>query len=258
MKVAALRIEELGFDSWFQEKADPLKVKELKFARVVSVDKNSYLITNGTGDVFAELTGKMLFNAAEAPDLPVVGDWVYAQFFDEDTFAVIHDIFPRKSVLKRKTAGKKIDVQLIAANIDTALIMQSLDSNFNINRLERYLVMSRDGRIDPLVLLSKSDLISPDDLDLKMAEVLHRIPNIQTIAFSNERPADPDRIRDMLVPGKTYCLLGSSGVGKTTLLNKLLKEERFETREVRGEGRKGKAYDSPPAASHPGNRSDDH
>ncbi len=118
---------------------------DYQIARVIAVNKNSFIISNGEKDIYAELTGKYLFNSDSSLDFPTVGDWVYAQLFDEDSFAVIHDIFPRKSLLKRKTSGKKIEYQLIAANIDKAIIMQSLDYNYNLRRLERYLVMINES-----------------------------------------------------------------------------------------------------------------
>ena len=135
-------IEKLGFDNWFWEsihtgkdKVDLSKTNDFKIVRVISVNKNSFVVSNGVKDIYAELTGKFLFNTDSALDLPTVGDFVYAQLFDDDTLAIIQDILPRKSLLKRKAAGKKIDYQLIAANIDIAIIMQALDSNFNIRSL---------------------------------------------------------------------------------------------------------------------------
>ena len=121
-------IEKLGFNKWFQDKIDPSKMTN-QIARVITVNKNSFVVSNGKIDIYAELTGKFLFNLDSVLDFPTVGDWVYVQLFDEDSLAIIHDIFPRKSLLKRKAAGKKIEYQLIAANIDTAIIMQSLDTN---------------------------------------------------------------------------------------------------------------------------------
>jgi len=101
-------------------------------------------------------------------------NWVLATFYDEDTFSIIHNVLPRKSLLKRKTPGKKVDFQLTAANIDVALIVQSLDTNFNLRRLERYLVMVKDSNIKPIVLLSKSDLLDKEEITNKVSEI-HKI-----------------------------------------------------------------------------------
>jgi ribosome biogenesis GTPase len=190
--------------------------------------------------VRAELTGKLIFNADSPMDFPAVGDWVIAQYFNDDSFAIIHEILPRKSVLKRKTSGKKIAFQLIAANIDTAFIVQSLDDNFNIRRLERYLVMIHDGDIEPALLLSKSDLQESVAVDKKIREIHAMMPSLPVLSFSNKTKAGINRLSEMLIPGKTFCLLGSSGVGKTTLINSLIGEPVFETRSVREKDSRGR------------------
>ena len=124
---------------WFRNTVDPGNLEGLEIARVIAVHKDSYTINNGENDVIAELIGKIIYNAASPMDYPAVGDWVVANFYDENTFSIIHEMLQRKSLLKRKTPGKKVDFQLIAANIDVTFIVQSLDENFNLRRLERYL-----------------------------------------------------------------------------------------------------------------------
>ncbi len=235
-----MNIEKLGFNSWFKDQVDDSKLNDFEIARVIAVDKNSYVINSGPRDVSAEITGKLMFTADSPLDYPTVGDWVYAQYFDEGTFAIIHDILPRRSILKRKTAGKKIEFQLIAANIDTAFIVQSLDDNYNPRRLERYLVMVQDSNIQPVVLLSKSDLLSPAELEEKKAEILTIMPQMRIVAFSNTNREGLSKVEALLAEGQTYCLLGSSGVGKTTLLNSLLDSETLKTQSVREKDSKGR------------------
>ena len=207
----------LGYDHWLQAKSDPEKMEQHELARVISVHKDSYQISKGAGDVFAELSGKLIYTTDSPVDLPTVGDWVYADFFDDDSHAIVHDILPRKTVLKRKTSGKNIEFQLIAANIDTAFIMQSLDEDFSLRRLERYLVMINESKISPVILLSKCDLISERELEEQIGHIMNIMPNVKVIPFSSENGANIDSIKSLFVHGKTYCLLGSSGVGKTTL-----------------------------------------
>ncbi len=233
-------IETLGFDNWFEDKVDLSQNSEFKIVRVISVNKNSFVVSNGEKEIYAELTGKFLFNSESALDLPTVGDFVYAQLFDDDTLAIIQDILPRKSLLKRKAAGKKIDYQLIAANIDIAIIMQALDSNFNIRRLERYLVIVNDNNITPIILLSKSDLIGPEEAEEKKKQILEILPDIKISAFSNNNVNDIENIKTLFTPHKTYCLLGSSGVGKTTLLNNLIHQELYKTQPIREKDGRGK------------------
>ena len=233
-------IEKLGFDNWFNDKIDLSKNANFKIVRVISVSKNSYVVSNGKKDIYAEPTGKFLFNSDNSLDLPAVGDWVYTQLFDDDSLAIIHDILPRKSLLRRKASGKKVEYQLIAANIDAAIIMQSLDSNFNLRRLERYLVMINEGRITPLIFLSKSDLISKDKIEKKKNEISEILPGVIIASFSNNSLSDIENIKAFFKPFKTYCLLGSSGVGKTTLLNNLIQKELFKTQPIREKDGRGK------------------
>jgi ribosome biogenesis GTPase len=238
-------IEALGFGKWFRDNVDPVDLESLDIARVISVHKDSYILNNGENDVFAELIGKMVFSAVSPIDFPAVGDWVLAAFYDKDTLSIIHKILPRRSLLKRKTPGKRIDFQLIAANIDVAFIVQSLDTNFNLRRLERYLAMVKDGNIEPIVLLSKSDLLDPKDIENHISEIQKIMPLLQVQPFSNKNQAGLKNVKDLLAPRKTYCLLGSSGVGKTTLVNNLIGDAMFTTKTVRekdGKGRHATTY----------------
>ncbi len=233
-------IEALGFGKWFQDNADPAELKSFDVARVIAVHKDSYIVNNGENDVFAELIGKMLFSAASPIDFPAVGDWVLATFYDKGAFSIIHNVLPRKSVLKRKTPGKKIDFQLIAANIDVAFIVQSLDTDFNLRRLERYLVMVKNSNVEPIVLLSKSDLLNTKDIENRITEINKIMPFLHVQPFSNKNKAGLKNVKDLLAPQKTYCLLGSSGVGKTTLLNNLIGDAVFTTKTVRKKDSKGR------------------
>jgi ribosome biogenesis GTPase len=233
-------IEKIGFDKWFQNNVDPESLEEFEIARVIAVHKDSYTITNGKNEVFAELVGKIVYSASSPIDYPAVGDWVLAKFYDENTFSIIHRIIQRKSLLKRKTPGKKIDFQLIAANIDVAFIVQSLDDNFNLRRLERYLVMINESNIRPIVLLSKSDLLTSDEIASRIEDIYNIMPRIHVQPFSNENESGLKNVKDLLTPELTYCLLGSSGVGKTTLLNNLIGESVFKTISVREKDNKGR------------------
>jgi len=233
-------IEELGFDSWFKENINVSESEDLHIARIIAVHKDSYLIRNERSEIFAELTGKFLFQAESSLDYPTVGDWVYVHYFNDDTFAVIEKVFPRKTVLRRKTSGKKIEFQLIAANIDTAIIIQSLDFNFNIRRMERYLAMINEGGIKPIVFLSKSDLLTNSETKDRIKEINQLMPALEVVAFSNLEPAEIENIQVIFKPAHTYCFLGSSGVGKTTLLNNLVGEIIYETKSISEKTNKGR------------------
>jgi len=235
-----MELTDLGFNRKFQnfvKKNDP---SPFQLARVIIVNRDNYILRNQAGEVQAELSGKLLFEAESTQNFPAVGDWVTVDYFNEESFAVIHEILPRQSLLKRKVAGKTVDYQLIAANIDTAFIMQAVDADYNINRLHRYLVMVNEGTIKPVILLSKTDLISEKELKHILSEIENAIGSIETIPFSSVSMKGVDTIQRNLKSGKTYCLLGSSGVGKTTLLNRIIGEDTFDVNTVREKDGKGR------------------
>ena len=230
----------LGFNDWFKQMQKECEEPGRHVARVTAVNKGSYLVRNEQGEVLAQLAGSLMFSAESTIDFPVVGDWAFVQYYNSNSLAIIEELFPRKSVLRRKAAGKKIDFQMIASNIDVAFIVQSCDFDFNLRRLERYLVMANDGHIEPVVLLSKNDLVSQKDLEQIIKEIRNTGIECEIIAFSNETGLGLPQIRQVLESGKTYCLLGSSGVGKTTLLNHLIGRDVFETNLVREKDGKGR------------------
>ena len=233
-------LEQIGFEQRLLETVDLERLEKFEIARVIAVHKESYTLSNGVVDVLAELVGKMIYSASSPVDYPSVGDWVLANFYDEDSFGIIHEVLSRKSLLKRKTPGKKVDFQLIAANIDVAFIVQSLNDNFNLRRLERYLVMVNESNIKPIALLSKSDLLSVGDIAKRIDEIKKIMPSLETITFSNENESGLDSVKAIMQPCHTYCLVGSSGVGKTTLINSLIGESIYKTKTVSKKESKGR------------------
>jgi ribosome biogenesis GTPase / thiamine phosphate phosphatase len=211
----------------------------LSIARVVAVDRGRYVIRDEHGELPAVLTGRLQFVAESSIDLPCVGDWVDVRYLDDRSHASIHGVRPRRSFLRRKAPGKEIDFQMIAANIDVAFVIQACHVDFNVRRLERYLVMVREGRIEPVLLLTKTDLVDARELERLIEEIRRAGIDARTIALSNVTGEGLDRVRELLVPGNTYCLLGSSGVGKSTLINRLSVDAGLDTGEISqtGEGR---------------------
>ncbi|MFC1979886.1 ribosome small subunit-dependent GTPase A [Chloroflexota bacterium] len=235
-----MELIDLGFSEWFQHKHKELGKHSYSLVRVTAVNRDNYLVRNASNEAMAELSGEFMFSAESNLDFPVVGDWAFVQFFNSDTLAIIYDLFPRKTILRRKASGKKIDYQMITANIDVALIVQSCDFDFNLRRLERYLIMAADGNIEPMILLSKSDLVSLKELEQRIYGIKNAKVNCQIISYSSLTGSGLAQIQHSLEPGKTYCLLGSSGVGKTTLLNHLVCQDAFETNLVREKDGKGR------------------
>ncbi len=230
---------ESATDAWIAPRFDELAALDLSAARVTAVDRGRYLVRSGSAEVPAELTGKLLHLAESSADLPCVGDWVGVRYRDGGTHASIHTVLPRRSFLRRKTAGRDIGFQMIAVNIDSAFIVMSCHFDFSIPRLERYLVMVHDGHIEPVVLLTKTDLVSPQALEALIGQIRQVGVAAQIVCVSSVSGEGVEQVRSLMAAGKTYCLLGSSGVGKTTLINRLLGDGRLETGEVShtGEGR---------------------
>lgn len=234
-----MKLENLGYTEKLIIGLD-LSQKDLNTARVITVNKESYIISNGENDFFAKLTGNMLYSAESPEDFPTVGDFVLFQNFEDDSLAIIHKVLPRNTLLKRKSAGKKVEYQLIAANVDFAIIIQALDNDFNPKRLERYLAMTNEFGVEPIILFSKSDLINEEE-KLKIFETINsNFDKYQIFSFSNFDKESLIGLKQLFISTKTYCLIGSSGVGKTTLLNNLVGKEEFKVNEVRTSDSKGK------------------
>ena len=231
-----MKLSDLGFDRWFEAHVDDIRHEDQGIARVSAVDRNSFIIRNELREIPADLAGKFYFHVESSVELPCVGDWVTVQYYNDDASAIIHGVFPRRTFLRRKRAGMEVDYQMIAANIDIAFIVQSCHFDFNLPRLNRYLVMAADGHVEPIVILAKTDLISHDELQQKLAAIRQAGITTRVIALSNITGSGFDEFQQVLTPGRTYCLLGSSGVGKTTLINHLIGRDDIDTKAVSGTG----------------------
>lgn len=228
-------LQQLGYNEWFSDHAATLLQPDQHIARVVAVDRNAFLVRDENRETSAELSGRFRFAIESGPDLPCVGDWVCVQYPSPE-LAIIHAVLPRKSFLRRKRPGKTVDFQMIAANIDIAFVVQSCHYDFNVRRLDRYLVACNDGGIEPVVILSKTDLMTPEEVDGQMLDIRGAGIDSLILPVSNATGAGLDRLRTLVEPGKTYCLIGSSGVGKSTLINRLTGRNDLETKALSGTG----------------------
>lgn len=225
---------ELGWSDWFEQRA-VCKLKDT-IARVAAVDRDQLLLVDQTGHFRAKLSGSYLHHHHLSHELPCVGDWVCVERQHGDDFGVIHTLLERRTSLRRKSAGNSIEHQMIAANLDAVVIVQSCQFDFNLNRLERYLVMVMDGGADPYILLTKTDLVDPTVLTTQLAEIASAGITAPILPLSNVTRDGLDHLKRLLLPGKTYCFVGSSGVGKSTLINQLIGRPRLETGSVSGTG----------------------
>lgn len=224
-------IKELGFTDEMKAFGHDQGLDSFEVGRVVSEHRERYAVFTGEGLFDAELLGNLRFTAESREDFPAVGDWVALSPYDEDK-ALIHGVYPRHSMLARQAVGKKGEKQIIATNIDVGLIVQSVNRDFNINRLERYLTICHAADIRPVVILSKIDLLGEEELKTMLTDIKSRLKEIEIISVSNQMEAGYQQVAELIQKGKTYCLLGSSGVGKSTLLNHLSGETQMQTGEI--------------------------
>ncbi|HAX92341.1 MAG TPA: ribosome small subunit-dependent GTPase A, partial [Bacteroidales bacterium] len=172
-------------------------------------------------------------------DFPAVGDWVSLTIYDPD-FSIIHHILPRSLVLTRQAAGQPTEKQVIAANIDYALLVQATDRDFNLNRLERYLTICHASGVSPIIVLTKTDLIDKPILTGLIDKVRQREKGIPVFAISNETMEGLDALKRIIEKGKTFCMLGSSGVGKSTIINRLSGRAAMQTGAISDSTGKGR------------------
>ncbi|MFA6047314.1 MAG: ribosome small subunit-dependent GTPase A [Parcubacteria group bacterium] len=243
-KSKKLTMEDLGYGPFFESNRAKLGLDGFAVARVTTETKGAYSVKNTDGTYLAKITGKIRHNARSKEDYPAVGDWVAIEESGEGQ-AVIRAILPRRTVMKRKfgdrdRSGEKNEIQMIAANIDTAYVVQSVGRDYNLNRFERYFAIARDGGIEPAVILNKIDLISKEELNSKLLEIKTRLGDVSVFATSTKTGEGLAALKDNIIKGKTYCFLGSSGVGKSSLINILLGEGTIKTGDVSEYSDRGK------------------
>jgi len=229
-EIEKIRIEDLGYDAFFESNRKKLKLDDFSIARVVVEHRGAYKVVNQNGEFLAKITGKQMLVASSREDYPAVGDWVAIKELDKES-AVIHGVLPRKTVIKRKYSNKN-EIQIIATNIDVAFVIESVDRDYNLNRFERYFAIAKDGGIKPAIILNKIDLISKEELDLKLAQIKNRFNDISVFPTSTTKNDGLQELNTYISRGKTYCFLGSSGVGKSSLINKLLGENMVKTKTI--------------------------
>ena len=234
-----MTLVELGFDEDFEKKAREINDGNFKIGRIIAEQKDRYTLLGEEGEFDAEITGNLRFSAVEREDLPAIGDWVLASFL-ENRFAVIHAVLPRRTAIRRRALGSRGETQIIATNVDGALLLQAADQDFNLNRLERYKTICNEAGVPSFVVITKADLFLASYLEEIRQRVESRLNNAPILIISNKTLAGIESLQSLLEPGKTYCLLGSSGVGKSSLINSIAGSEIAKTgaiSDLTGKGR---------------------
>lgn len=206
---------------------------KLTVGRIVSQEKGMYRIATSKGEKLAEVSGKFRYGAATVSDYPAVGDFVMADWNEAGGNAVIQNVLHRKSCFTRKAAGDARQEQIVAANIDTVFLCMSLNNDFNLRRLERYLSVAWDSGAVPVIVLTKADLCI--DLEQKQAEVSSIAIGVDVLVTTASEKDGYSQILPYIADGKTVAFIGSSGVGKSTLINCLLGEQRLDTNGLRND-----------------------
>jgi ribosome biogenesis GTPase len=230
-------LESYGWSEELRAQFDPYVARALVPARVTVQQRGTYTLISALGELSAELSGRFAFEA-ESGEYPVAGDWVAAAARPEERAATIHAVLPRRTAVVRKAAGTSLAEQVVAANVDTVLIVTSLNADFNVRRLERYLATAWESGATPAIVLTKADLC--DDVEAFVFEVESVALGVPVHAVSVVSGRGLDEVRGYLGPARTAVLLGTSGVGKSTLVNSLAGEELLATQEIREDDGRGR------------------
>lgn len=233
-----LNLLEIGWSDFFKKYFEPFAEQGFIPARVACEKKYLYIVYCENGEFDAEVSGKFRFDARAPSDFPAVGDWVAITMREDENKAIIHSLLPRRTCFSRKVAGTKTEKQILAANIDIVFLVSGMDREFNVRRIERYLTLCYNSDFKPVILLNKSDLCT--DIEEKVREVESVAFKVSIHPMSALRNTNVEMLRTYLTSGTTAVFFGSSGVGKSTIINRLLGEERQIVRSTSTSTGKGK------------------
>jgi ribosome biogenesis GTPase len=230
-------LKSLGYNETFENKRLELKADIECLARVTAEHKGVYEIISLRGESRATVTGKRMQSAFSRDDYPAVGDWVVVKESADDE-KVIEHILPRQTSLRKKYGGKDAS-QLMVANVEVVFIVESVDRDFNINRLERYLVLAREGGVKPVIVLNKTDLLAENYLAARIEELQKRFSDVDILQSNTLSDEGVYNIARYIQPYTTYCFVGSSGVGKSSVINKLI-DKNIETKAIGDKSGRGR------------------
>lgn len=234
-----MELIDLGWDPFFDGKFEPFRSKGCTAMRVIKAFSDRYTVLGVPGELSCTLSGKFRNETESKADFPTIGDWVAVSGISADHKGMISGLLTRKSVFSRKVAGQLTNEQVVAANIDTVFLVTGLDLNYNLRRIERYLTMAWNSGATPVILLNKSDLCA-DEIDARVTEVESVAIGVDVHALSAFQHSGLETLYKYIRKGKTVAFLGSSGVGKSTIINSLLGTEQIKVNEVSELGSRGR------------------
>lgn len=235
-----INLKTLGWNPFFESGFKPFSKSGLSVGRVTEAHKNLYRILTEDGELMGKMSGKMRHENQGSGEYPAAGDWVVLQTRTEEAQATIQAILPRFSKFSRKVAGTLSREQVLAANIDTAFLVTALNNDFNLRRMERYLAVARESGAEPVIVLNKADMLEPGQVDERLDEMRKAVAGAPVIAVSALTKQGMNGVDPYLKKGKTAVFLGSSGVGKSALINALLGSEELKTGEIRAGDDRGR------------------
>ena len=227
-----------GWDELFEANFRTYAGSDYTCGRVALEHKNLFRLYTQSGEVLAEISGKLRHETVNRRDLPAVGDWVVIRSRPEGGRVMIHAVLPRRTSFVRKTAGSRTEEQIVGANIDTVFLLTSLNQDFSLRRIERYLIIAWEGGANPIIILSKSDLCDRVTERINEVQAIARGVPIHSVSVVTGRGLDD--IAQYFKPGQTVALLGSSGVGKSTLINHLTGVDQLKVQTVREHDNRGR------------------
>ena len=231
-------LQNLGYDSQLDTFLQSHDLADFEIGRVIRESKQKYIIKTQLGNFNGQISGKLRHEAKSRADYPAVGDWVAIKQMEERE-AIIHEILPRKTIIERQAIGRFGKKQTIAANVDTAFVLQDIAHDFNLNRLDRLIAIGFASKIQPVVILTKIDVEEKSELADKAAQIKKRFTDIPILFLSNKSMEGLSAIQQLIEYGKTYCFIGASGAGKSTLINNLVGEKVMLTKSLREKSNKG-------------------
>ncbi len=231
-------LQNLGYDSQLDTFIQSHDLADFEIGRVIRESRQKYIIKTQLGNFNGQISGKLMHEAKSRADYPAVGDWVAIKQMEERE-AIIHEILPRKTIIERQAIGRFGKKQTIAANVDTAFVLQDIAHDFNLNRLDRLIAIGFASKIQPVVILTKIDVEEKSELADKAAQIKKRFTDIPILFLSNKSMEGFSAIQQLIEYGKTYCFIGASGAGKSTLINNLVGEKVMLTKSLREKSNKG-------------------